>query len=261
MSNCEKIKAAGMTAVIGSYKESWTSQIILLSDFYNLNSQAPSFIKDYGEGKAKFSNTPEAVRGFEKTREVYEKGYMNKDFLSTNYDTALKMLAEGSGAHYPMLTSSISNLAANYPDKIDDIGIFAQPSDVESINGLTVWPCGSVYIYKGGKNIDAAKKWASFLASEEGVAAYASKLKPEGPYGVNGIKLPEDISAPIKDELAYFESNSYTFALEFVSPIKGPNLPQICVEAGSGIKSPLECAKEYDKDVEKQAKQLGLYGW
>ena len=61
--------------------------------------------------------------------------------------------------------------------------------------------------------------------------------------------------------LPYFDSGRTAPALEFLSPIKGPNLPQICVEVGSGITSPADGAKEYDKDVEKQAKQLGLAGW
>jgi len=50
-------------------------------------------------------------------------------------------------------------------------------------------------------------------------------------------------------------------ALEFVSPVKGPNLEKITVEVGSGIKTAKQGAAAYDKDVEKQAKQLGLAGW
>jgi len=61
--------------------------------------------------------------------------------------------------------------------------------------------------------------------------------------------------------MQYFESGKTAPALEFMSPLKGPNLPQITVECGSAIKTPEECAAEYDKDVEKQAKQLGLSGW
>ena len=47
----------------------------------------------------------------------------------------------------------------------------------------------------------------------------------------------------------------------FLSPIKGPNLEQITVEVGSGIRPAAEAAGLYDQDVEKQAKQLGLPNW
>lgn len=261
LDNCEKIKAVGKTAVIGSYKDDWTAQLILLADFYNVQAEVPTFADDYTANKAKFANTPAALRGFEKLQEIYNKGYMNEDFLATTYDIALKMLAEGTGVHYPMLTFALPVIEANYPDKAGDIGLFAQPSDSADINGLTVWMPAGIYIYKNGSNVEAALKWASFFASVEGTKVYASKQKPNGPFAIKGATLPDDVLPAVKDMLPYFEQGNNSPALEFLSPVKGPNLPQICVMAGSGAKTPLECAQEYDKDVEKQAKQLGLAGW
>ena len=61
--------------------------------------------------------------------------------------------------------------------------------------------------------------------------------------------------------LPYIDSGHTAPALEFLSPIKGPNLPQICVSDGLGLETPEQAAADYDKDVEKQAKQLALPGW
>ena len=36
MANCEAIKAAGKTAVIGSYKDTWTAQPVFLGDAYSI---------------------------------------------------------------------------------------------------------------------------------------------------------------------------------------------------------------------------------
>lgn len=261
LENCEKIKAAGKVPVIGSYKDDWTSQLILLADYYNLQAEVPNFAKDYTENKAKFANTPAALRGFEKLYEINKKGYMNEDFLATTYDVALKMLAEGTGAHYPMLTFALTNIATNYPDKINDIGFFAQPGDNADKNGLTVWMPAGIYLYNQGKNVEAAKKWAEFFVSQEAVNVYASKQRPEGPFAIKGATLPDDVYPAVKDMLPYFESGNTAPALEFLSPLKGPNLPQLCVEVGAGLKDPLTAAQEYDRDVEKQAKQLNLPGW
>ncbi len=52
------------------------------------------------------------------------------------------------------------------------------------------------------------------------------------------MKLPNDVIPAVKDMLPYFDSGRTAPALEFLSPIKGPNLPQICVEVGSGLASP-----------------------
>jgi raffinose/stachyose/melibiose transport system substrate-binding protein len=261
MANCEKIKAAGRTAIIGSYKDSWTAQLILLADYYNVQAQVPNFAEDYTANKAKYATIPAALEGFQKLQDVYTKGYLNKDFLATTYDAALKMLAEGTGAHYPMLTFALPTIAENYPDQVNDIGFFAQPGNSADSNGLTVWVPGGIYLYKNSKYPDALLTWASFYASVEGVDVFMTKEKPEGPFVIKGTSLPDDVLPAVKDLLPYFDSGNTAPALEFLSPIKGPNLPQICVEAGSGIKSPLECAQEYDNDVEKQAKQLGLPGW
>lgn len=259
MANNEKIKAAGKTAVIGSYKDSWTSQLILLADYYNVQAEAPTFADDFTNNKAKYETTPAALRGFQKLASV--KDYMNKDYLATTYDQALKMLVDGTGVHYPMLTFALSNIFATYPDKIDDIGVFAQPGDSADKNGLTVWMPAAISIYKESKNVEAAKKWMSFFVTPEAMALMATKAKPEGPYVIKGAKLPDDAYGGVKDMIPYFDNNVNAPALEFLSPLKGPNLPQITVEAGAGMKSPEDSAKAYDKDVEKQAKQLGIAGW
>ncbi|MCM3160800.1 ABC transporter substrate-binding protein [Metabacillus litoralis] len=261
MENNEKIKAAGKTPVIGAFKDTWTSQLILLSDNYNVLAQNPNFPEELTANKAKFATTPEALRSFEKLEEVYEKGYFNEDFLATTYDAGMKMLAEGTGAHYPMLTQSLTVLATNFPDQIQDIGFFAQPSDNADQNGITIWMPMAIYLNKNSEHIDAAKKWMEFYVSQEGVNLYTSKVKPEGPFAIEGTELPEDVYPAVKDMAQYFDSGQIAPALEFLSPIKGPSLEQITTQVGSGISSAKEGAELYDKDVEKQAKQLGLEGW
>jgi raffinose/stachyose/melibiose transport system substrate-binding protein len=259
MANNEKIKAAGITPVIGTFKDSWTAQLVVLADHYNVQALNPTFAEDYTANKAKFATTPEAFRSFEKLGEL--AGYMNKDYLASTYDAGLKMLAEGTGAHYPMLSFAVPALEQNFPELMENIGFFAQPGDNADDNGLTVWMPGAAYIYKNTEHPEEAKQFLAFVASPEGMAAIASVSKPTGPYAVNDAKIPDDVAQVVKDMLPYFDANKTAPALEFVSPIKGPNLPQITVEVGAGIRPAKEGAELYDRDVEKQAKQLGLEGW
>jgi raffinose/stachyose/melibiose transport system substrate-binding protein len=261
MANSEKIKAAGKTAIIASYKTTWTSQLFVLGDFYNVQTQVPTFAKEYTANKVKYATTPAALRGFEKTQEPFKKGYYNKDFQSVTYDAALKMLADGTGVQYPMLTSAIDTINQNFPDKVNDIGVFPLPSDNESINGLTVWLPGAIYVNKKGKNVAAAKKFLEFFISADGQKIFASKSKASGPYVVKGVSLPEDTYQGVKDMQKYFDDGKTAPALEFVSPVKGPNLENLTIESGSGLKTPVEAAQAYDKDVQKQAQQLNLPGW
>jgi len=261
IANNDKIKEAGIIPVIGTYKDSWTTQLIVLADYYNVHALNPTFAEDYTANKAKYATTPAALRGFEKLQEIGEKGYQNEDFLATTYDTGLKMLAEGQGAHYPMLTFAIPVLEQNFADLMDNIGFFAQPGDSPDQNGLTVWMPSGAYISKQSDHIEEAKLFLEFLTTAEGVAAWSSASKPVGPWAVKGVEVEDDVAQVVKDMLPYFEENRTVAALEFVSPIKGPNLPQFTVEVGAGINDALNAAKGYDKDVEKQAQQLGLEGW
>lgn len=261
MANNEKIKEAGKTAVIGSYKDTWTSQLIVLADNHNVIAEAPTFPEEYTNNKAKFATTPAALRSFEKLQEVYKQGYMNDDFLATTYDTAIKMLAEGTGAHYPMLSQVLPSIEKNYPELIDDIGVFPQPGKTAETNGFTVWMPAAFYVNKNSDNVDAAKKWLEVYLSDEGIETYLSAAKPEGPFAVEGVTLPDDVYGAVKDMMPYFDAAQTTPALEFLSPVKGPNLQQITTEVGAGLKTAEEGAESYDADVEKQAKQLGLEGW
>lgn len=259
--NCDKVKAAGKVALIVSYKDDWTAQLLLLADYYNLQAAYPKFAQDYTANKAKFATTPAALRGFEKIQEMFTKGYINKDPMATTYDNAQAMLANGEGAHYPMATWVLAAINQNYPEKMKDIGFFAQPGDSADKNGVTLWMPTNISIPKTSKKIDLAKKFLDFFVSAEGLAAYMSVGAPDGAFAIKNVKMPDSLFPATREAIAYIDANKTAPALEFLSPVKGPNLPQICVEAGMGLKTPKECAAEYDRDVEKQAKQLMLPGW
>jgi len=259
IANCDVIQQAGETAIIGSYKDTWTAQLILLGDYYNVKAAAPDFAAKFTANKAKYATTPEALRSWEKLYET--KDYINKDYLATSYDVALEMLVTGKGAHYPMLSAVVLPLAETYPDQVNDIGIFPVPSDNEAVNGLTVWPSATFHIFPGSEKIDACKKFLDFYLSEEGQKTLMAAMPPSGPSHVIGIEMPDNVLGIVKDMIPYFARGEVTSAMEFVTAVKGANCPQICVECGSQNATPQEAAKMYDDDCVKLAVQLGLEGW
>ncbi|RKX81544.1 MAG: carbohydrate ABC transporter substrate-binding protein [Spirochaetes bacterium] len=261
MDNCQVIKDAGKTAIIGSYKDDWTSQLILLADYYYVQEQVPDFADRFTRNEAKYATTPAALEAFNKYKEVFERGFMNSDFLATTYDDAQAMLISGDGVHYHMATWIYEGLAVNYPDQVENIRFFAQPDNASGLNGITVWLPNSVYVYKDGENVNAAKQWVEFFISNEGIDVSKAVNPPKGPYVVRGVELPEGTLAGVLDAMVYFNEDRSAPALEFITPVKAPNSPAICVEVGSGITEPLEAAAKYDRDTEKQAKQLNLPGW
>lgn len=245
-----------------TYRDTWTSQLIVLSDFFNVQASNPDFAKDYTNNKAKFSTTPAALKGFEKLQQVSEAGYFNDYYGAATYNDGLRMVATGQATHYPMLTFAIPAINLNTPDYINDVGFFAQPGDDASKNGLTVWMPGGYYIPKEGNHKEIAKDFLNYIATTDACDDITNAIGANGPYLIKGCTLPDDVFPAVKDMLPYFQEEGRTApALEFLSPVKGPMLEQLTVEVGSGIRTAQSAAELYDKDIAKQAKQLNLPNW
>jgi raffinose/stachyose/melibiose transport system substrate-binding protein len=260
--NNAKLKAAGIAPVIQTFKDTWTSQLFVLGDFFNVAATNPTFAADYTANKAKYASTPAAMKGFQRQEEVFKNGYLNADFAAATYNDGLTELTAGTGAQYPMLSFAVAAIAKDHPDQLNDIGFFALPGDDAAKNGLTTWMPPGVYIPKSTKHEAEAKKFVAYIASKEGCDSQTAGAGATGPYLVKGCTLPKDVPPAVADLLPYFQSDATNApALEFLSPVKGPSLEQITVEVGSGIRSAADGAALYDEDVKKQAQQLGLAGW
>lgn len=259
--NSQKIKAADIIPVLVSYGDTWTSQLFVLADFANVSKQVPNWSALYTANKAKYANAP-ALAGFTHTAEIFTKQLMNKDFASLTFVNALKLLATGQAAQYPMITVVIGNVAQSNPSQVNDIGYFAMPTD-SGTPRATVWGAGGAYIPKSttGDKLVAAEKFMAFINSPAGCNIQVTSGTVAGPFAISTCKLPSNVPTIVIDEQKYQMRKQTGLALEFTSPIKGPNLEKILVQVGSGITSAQAGAELYDQDVKQQAQQLGLPGW
>jgi raffinose/stachyose/melibiose transport system substrate-binding protein len=189
---------------------------------------------------------------------VTKKGYYQHGAGSTSFTQGVAALAAGKAVQYPMLGFALAGLPK---DQLANLGFFGIPGDDATSAGATVWEPGGAYIPKSSKHIAEAKKFLAFTASPAGTAVEAAAVPPTGPYLVTGSTLPADAPQAAKDLQAYLDSKATSPALEFLSPIKGPSLEQITTAVATGQTSADKAASQYDSDVTKQAKQLGLPGW
>ena len=261
MSNNEKIKAAGYTAVEQTYGDSWTSQIVTLADFYNVYANNPNWGTEWTQNKVNFVDDPVALRSFSKLQDLHDAGFFNADFASAKLDDGLKAVATGTAASYPMLAFAATTIETNFPTQAKDVGFFAIPGDSATHNGVTSWSPSAIYAPATTPHPDAVKKFMAFIASPQGCDAITATLGVTGPYMVKGCTLPKTAPRIISDMLPYYDRGDVAPALEFLSPVKGPNLPNFTVEVGSGIADAKTAAAQYDKDAAAQAQQLGLPGW
>jgi raffinose/stachyose/melibiose transport system substrate-binding protein len=262
MANNAKIKAAGIDPVIQTYGDTWSSQLFVLADFHNISATDPKWADNYTANKAKYVDQP-ALSSFQRLEDVHKAGYLNKDFASAKVTQGAQYLVQGTGAQFPMLSGLTSTYVTMSADAAENIGFYAQPGDSASTYGLTVWTPAGVYIPKTatGAKLDAAKKFVTWLATKDACDVQSTASTPSGPYMIKGSTLPSGLPTAVTDLQKFVDDGNVSPALEFLSPIKGPNLEKITVEVGSGISSAADGAKRYDEDVKKQAQQLGLAGW
>ncbi|MFC7403494.1 ABC transporter substrate-binding protein [Georgenia alba] len=262
MANNETIAAESDVApVIQTYGATFTSQLWVLADFGNVLADDPEWADEYTANNRAYAEEP-AVAGFEHLQEVQEGGYFNEDFASATDADGARMLAEGAGAHYPMLSNLVAQIQQIAPDAVQDIGYFAMPAEDAASTTATIWQATGVYVPQTTEDAEreAAMSLVEFITSDAGCEIQNEHLTAAGPYP-GTCELPEDAPPILTDLQTYVDEGRSAPALEFLSPIKGPNLEHILVEVGSGIRPAGDAAARYDQDVVNQAQQLGIEGW
>ncbi|WFR66828.1 extracellular solute-binding protein [Curtobacterium flaccumfaciens] len=116
ISNSEKIKDAGIAPIIQTYGDTWTSQLFVLGDFANITAQQKNWATQYTKHKESYAKQP-ALAGFQHLQEGKDKDLYNEDYASATQANGLKMLADGTGAQYPMLTNAISAIQQDSPTR------------------------------------------------------------------------------------------------------------------------------------------------
>jgi raffinose/stachyose/melibiose transport system substrate-binding protein len=258
--NNEVILDAGIAPVGQTYSDTWTSQLFVLADFYNIQNEDPDWAEQYTAGDAKYVDTP-ALAGFQRLEEGFDAGWYQEDFGSATFEDGLALLATGEVAHYPMLTFALGGIAESFPDDVENIGFFGQPGNDSATHGATIWMPQAFYVSSTSDHQDVAMQFLAFAASLDGVDVMTEAVAPQGPYLIEGATLPDNTLPAVFDVQAYIDAGLTAPALEFLSPIKGPNLEFLTVEVGSGLASAEDAAANYDEDVIAQAQQLGLPGW
>lgn len=258
IANCDTLKQAGEVAVIGSFGDSWTTQVPFLGDNGNLLAKEPDFVDAYNRGEWKYATSEAGLYSWQKLADLAP--YYNEDYLATTFNDALDRLANGEGAHYFGFSSILGTIREAYGSDVNKIRAFANPDDDPEITTLTVgMPC-AIYGNKNSEKVDAILRFMEFYISDEALNAYGAATIPDGAFCVKDYTpgFEGGYDAVNIDMKPYVDNGKTALMLEALSPVKGGNCAAICQEVGSGIISAEEGAKAYDDDCVKQAIQLGL---
>ncbi len=262
--NNDKIKADGKAAAVcATYGDTWTSQLFVLADYYNVEKASPDFAEKYTANQAHYADTPGGPG-----RLPAPPGGARQGLVPEGLRGGQVRQGPGAAGHRQVRPLPDADLRGRHDGRElpghDRRHRVLRPAgrrrrdqrrdDLDARRDLHPED-------HRGAQLDAAKAFVNFIASVEGTEAMSAGVAPSGPYVIKGSTLPDTVPAAVKDIQPYIDGGNNLPALEFLSPVKGPSLEQITVAVGSGLETAEDGATQYDKDVEKQAKQLGLPGW
>lgn len=198
---CETLKSNDVTPILLA-SDIWVPQIWMTSGYSRaLGSQeaAQDFADKILANQAEFNDYPELAAAFDEYLSMFERGYMNDDFLTLNIDGVYDKLGSGEGAMFFGSTGLANSVELAFPD--GNFGMFNLPvsyDDKDMISG-TLFSTGFL-VSKDSENIDTVKEVFKLWATPEYADLYFEG-RPGFPAidGVNGGELPEYAQA-IYDE-------------------------------------------------------------
>ena len=208
------LKDAGKTPIYFCGGTTWTTQVLFLGDYYNVEAEVPTFAEDYTNGTAKYADVPAATRSWTKYEELVD--YLNADKSAATADDASIAMANGEATHWIILTQQLPMLL-EFADDPENFGVFGVPGDDPDNHGLTVWEPMSWYVGKDSEHVDAIKALFDFYYTDEALDLYFNTYGANGPSCIKGYELPESVCSAIRvDMQKYFDEGKTAPALEFL---------------------------------------------
>jgi len=252
---CEAIKTAGKVPWWMSLKDTWTATQVPENYWAWIVAKDSTFTQRIANNTLKLVNSPEYLEALGFNNTIIKKGYCNADYSTATYDAGLKALVDGDAGMYPQGAWAFGNIEANYPDKKDNIGFFAQP--VDGNNVIAVSPMIGIFVSKNTKKLDAVKKWLesyvtlgqqTYYASSTGLPMYKS-VKP-------------NLSGAYKEVVEnYFDKGKWAYNQQVGLPIMFPDWEPTQVSVSAGETTPPEAAAMLDRGLADACKMIGWPGW
>ncbi|MDF2941853.1 MAG: carbohydrate transporter substrate-binding protein [Herbinix sp.] len=257
---CDAILAAGKTPVYEAVSDGWHHVLWLPETAVKAEVAAPGLVDKLNNNETKFADNDTLKLILTQIKEMADLGYWGDNYMSNAYADAAKNIASGD---YVMTVANqgfgaeVNKADPNF--SIDDIGYFVMPlADNQTLN---VNPSGpSRFIFSGSKNVDAAKKYLDYLASDESLAYLTENVSKFNklPYS----NAPSKYTDAIKEFYDRYTSQGTVFqtSVKYVNPQwmdMGTNISALLL----GEETPEDVLTTIDKTRADQAKAASDPAW
>lgn len=181
----QTLQSKDITPFAASWKDGASYMSFMWPDMWgNLLKDNPDYAGKMMAGETTFA----AIPGYKDflTRVNTLSSFANKDAADIDYDRSLQYFAQGNAAMDIMGSFAIGTIRSYNPE--GNFGVFMYPAtDTPENNVMTYSTDDTWMIGAQSKNLDAAKKFLEFMASDEGAQIWA-----------DGVQTLSAISADIK---------------------------------------------------------------
>jgi ABC-type glycerol-3-phosphate transport system substrate-binding protein len=241
-SDAQKLKAAGITPILEGPPPG-VAEFGGIQDFSYLASALP--IQDWNnlvDGKLSYDN-PTLVAQLSKWAELYAKGYINRDALTTH--TAQSGFESGKGAM--LMNDGSWDIASYYQALGKNLGVFLQPFSVTPQHSF-VEVDGTAYgVMSYSRNKTAAEQYTTWMYGPEGQSIIAHEGQPPAIPTYRGTLAPLNATLALASKPGTVVYPQYdTFTQPAVTTALGQYLP----EALTGEMTPAAALSAIEKTLQ-----------
>lgn len=163
---CDAILAAGKIPIYECVSDGWHHVLWFPEVAVKAEINNPGLFDKLNRNEVKLADDPTMKTILTQIKEMVDAGYWGDNYMSNTYADSAKYIA--SGEYVMTIANQGFGVEVNKVDpnfNVDDIGYFVIPlADNQTLNMNPSGP--SRFIFSGSKNIEAAKKYLEFMASE-----------------------------------------------------------------------------------------------
>ena len=257
---CDAILKAGKTPIYECVSDGWHHTLWFPECSVQAGVVDPTLVDKLNENEAVFAGNKTMLTILEQIKDMVDSGYWGDNYMSNEYVNAAQGIVSGE---YVMTVANqgfgteVNKLDPNFP--VENIGYFVMPlADNQTLNMNPSGP--SRFIYSGSKNIEAAKRYMEYMASEKSLTYLTENVAK-----FNKLAYTNAPSTYPKTVQEFYDSYS-TSGTVFQTAVKYVN-PQ-WTEMGNalsamilGEETPDEVLKGIDKLRAEQAEAAGDEAW
>lgn len=257
---CKKINDAGITPIYECVSDGWHHVLWFPEIGPRFEEATPGLADKLNNNQATFAEDKTMLTALTQLQELVNLGYFGKNYLSNTYADTEKNMASGKYAMTVYNQGLPTQIEKAFPEvKASTFGYFVMPLADNQI--LNVNPAGpSEFIYSGSKNIDAAKKYLTYLAKPENLQYMVDNTDKFNTLPFSGVK------DKYSDEIKKFYSTYTKHGTVYQTQIKYLN-PQ-WIDMGkdltamfTGTIKPDAVLKQIDKRRSETAKAAKEPAW